>query len=155
MNGFDRWCVPAVRKSQSYYYEEAVCESRLPWNMDSSLCSSSTLTQDGRRETGAVLPHCVQYVFTSTHLLPNHFKIYWSACRKKKWVQRQSFIGNGGHWRPLLTSLNWWKRLSVFEENNAQKVQSHMTMKEVKPYVTLPSFSVLVSEIEILLDDAL
>lgn len=78
-----------------------------------------------------------------------------ALAEKKKWVQRQSFIGNGGHWRPLLTSLNWWKRLSVFEENNAQKVQSHMTMKEVKPYVTLPSFSVLVSEIEILLDDAL
>lgn len=30
-----------------------------------------------------------------------------------------------------------------------------MTMKEVKPYVTLLSFSVLVSEIEILLYDSL
>lgn len=30
-----------------------------------------------------------------------------------------------------------------------------MTMKEVKPYVTSQSFSVLASEIEMLLDDAL
>lgn len=52
---------------------------------------------------------------------------------EKKNIQRQSFISNGGHWKPLLTSLNWWKRLSEFREI-ILKVQSYMTMKEVKPY---------------------
>lgn len=29
--------------------------------------------------------------------------------KEKKRNQRQSSTGNGDHWKPLLTSLNWWK----------------------------------------------
>lgn len=60
-------------------------------------------------------------------------------------------------WRSLNTTahlIKLVKRLSAREENNTQ-IQSHMTMKYVKPYVTLLAFSVFVSECEMLLNDAL
>lgn len=47
------------------------------------------------------------------------------------------------------------RRLSDIEKKQClKKVQSHMTMKEVKPYVTSLSSSVEVSELEVLLGDA-
>lgn len=42
--------------------------------------------QLGGEETGVVLPHCVP-VFVSTHLSPNHFRIYWNARRKEKYSE--------------------------------------------------------------------
>lgn len=72
---------------------------------------------------------------------------------KKKMVRKQS----SWQLRSLRTTAHLIKLVKkkdcLTEKNNAQKV--HMTMKEVKPYVTLQSFSILVSEVEMLLDDAL
>lgn len=47
----------------SHQRENAVFESHRSWNMDSSLCSSSTLTPDGG-ETGVVLPHMLLHRLT-------------------------------------------------------------------------------------------
>lgn len=54
--------------------------------------------------------------FVLTHLLPNHFKTYSNTFRKEKLIERQSFIGNGGHCKPLLTSLKWWKDCLCLEK---------------------------------------
>lgn len=85
-----------------------------------TVCAAVPLSHRMERKKQVLCCHTAgQYVLASIHLLPNHFKSYWNACRKEKWVQRQSFVSNGAV-EPLLTSLNWW-RLSEFEENSVQK----------------------------------
>lgn len=77
--------------------------------------------------------------FSLALLSPNHFKIFQNVQKRK--VPRQSFNGSWGQGKPPLTSLNTRKDCH-WKKTMLKKVQSHMTMKEVKPYVTSLSSSV-------------
>lgn len=99
--------------------------------MDSTLCSSSTLTPawgGGDRCCPATL--CASMFLRRLTFYLIILRSTETHAEKKN-VQRQSFSSNGGNWKPLLTSLNWWKRLSEFGKSYTQ-VQSYMTIKEVK-----------------------
>lgn len=79
--------------------------------------------------------------FSLALLSPNHFKIYQNVEKRK--IPRQSFSGSWGSVKTTTHLIKDSKRLSVIEKKTMLKtVQSHMTMKEVKPYVTSLSSSV-------------
>lgn len=150
---FDRWFVPMMRKSQVVLFsiQRAVLCSGI-WT---AACVAVPLWHQmgGKRQVLSSHTAC-QYDFTSTHFYRIILRFTETHAEKK--ISSETVF----HWQwrsPRTTAhlIKLMKKTVWPWRKQCWKVQSHMTVKEVKPYVTLQSFSALVSEIEMLLDDAL